>query len=340
MSLRTFGLICTLLQMKRKNIGFLCFDGLTALDVVGPAEAFAAVFSDTGKSHYKILLIGLNSKTVVSESGIKFEPEKTIRNAPPLDTLIVPGGKGLREKAINQEIVKWVTKRAKRTRRIASVCTGIYGLAPTGLLDGKRVTTHWRFAADVARCFPRLKVFADAIFIEDGALYTSAGATAGIDLALKLIEEDHSHQAALSVARELVVYSKRLGGQKQYSELLQFQAKSTDEFADLVVWINSNLHLKLSVTDLARKVSLCPRHFSRKFKEQIGCAPAAFLENRRMQEACNRLTTSTESIQNIAVSIGFQSSDVFRRAFERKFGVKPSHYCNRFNLVRKSQIIC
>jgi len=332
----------TILTMKQKVIGFLCFDDVVALDITGPAEAFASAYSTSKNSRprplYKTLLIGLNDTAVVSESGIKLEPNKTIRDCSPLDTLIVPGGRGLREKFVNRKIVNWIRTRAKKTRRIASVCTGIYGLAPTGLVDNRCVTTHWRFADDVATTFPKLKVNGDAIFIKDGPMYTSAGATAGIDLALELIEEDHGHEIALSVARELIVYIKRPGGQRQFSQLLQFQVNSTDEFANLTAWINDNLHLKLSVADLARKVSLCPRHFSRKFKEQIGCSPATFIENARLQEACNRLTMSVETIQNVAESIGYQSSDVFRRSFERRFGVTPSHYCDRFNFINKDDL--
>src|SRR6202011_3763539 len=164
-----------------------------------------------------------------------------------LDTLIVPGGRGLRDAQTNVAIVKWLKAKAAQTRRIVSVCTGIYGLAPTGLLDGRRVTTHWRFAADVAAHFPKLKVDPNALFLKDGCFYTSAGITAGIDLSLALIEEDYGPSVALAVARELVVYLKRSGGQEQYSAPLQHQIRSADRFADLVGWITANLHKDLSV---------------------------------------------------------------------------------------------
>src|SRR5262249_34938940 len=152
-----------------------------------------------------------------SESGVLFKPHTLIRNAPRLDTLVIPGGKGLRNPEIQAPVVEWLKTHVSRIRRIATVCTGIYGLAPTGVLDGRRVTTHWRFSRDVARRFPELNVDANALFVRDGPFYTCAGVTSGIDLALALIEEDYGPRIALAVARELVVYLKRAGGQEQYS---------------------------------------------------------------------------------------------------------------------------
>jgi transcriptional regulator GlxA family with amidase domain len=215
-------------------------------------------------------------------------------------------------------------------RRIASVCTGVYGLAATGLLDGRQVTTHWRFTRDVARRFPNIKVNPDALFLKDGPFYTSAGVTAGIDLSLALIEEDYGPGVALSVARELVMYLKRPGGQEQYSEPLQFQIQSTDRFADLAAWMMRHLHQDLSVEVLADKACLCPRHFSRRFKEVFGTTPALYVEGLRLNEARRRLTLPNQTIESIAASVGFKSADVFRRAFERRFGVTPSGYRIRF----------
>lgn len=196
---------------------------------------------------YEVLTIGLTNKAFVAESGVVFKPHVTLHTAPALDTLIIPGGNGLRKAETNVKVVAWLKSLAGRIRRIASVCTGIYGLAPTGLLDGRLVTTHWRFTRDVAMRFPKLRVESNALFLRDGPFYTSAGITAGIDLSLALIEEDYGPQVALSVARELVVYLKRPGGQEQYSEPLQFQIQSTDRFADLAGWIPGHLSQNLSV---------------------------------------------------------------------------------------------
>jgi transcriptional regulator GlxA family with amidase domain len=319
--------------MDPKRVGFLVFDGMNALDLAGPMEAFttAAIDNGNGPHHcYETWTIGLTGKSFVAESGLVFKPHKTLKTAPVLDTLIVPGGSGLRRPGTNAKVSAWLKSQAGGIRRIASVCTGIYGLAATGLLDGRQVTTHWRFTRDVARCFPNLRVNPDALFLKDGPFYTSAGVTAGIDLSLALIEEDYGPGVALSVARELVMYLKRPGGQEQYSEPLQFQTQSTDRFDDLAAWMLGHLHQDLSVEVLADKACLCPRHFSRRFKEVFGTTPAAFVEGLRLNEARRRLALPNQTIESIAASVGFKSADVFRRAFERRFGVTPSGYRNRF----------
>ncbi len=205
--------------MKPRRIGIIGFDQVDALDLVGPAEAFAsATDNDTNGnsgSAYEVVVLGLTNSRFVAESGIVFQPRTTLLAAPALDTIIIPGGAGLRRAETNRVVARWVEERAVKTRRVVSICTGIYALAASGLLDGRRVTTHWRFAADVARRFPDLRVQPNALFIRDGNFYTSAGVTAGIDLTLALIEEDLGREAALRVARDLVVYLKRPGGQDQ-----------------------------------------------------------------------------------------------------------------------------
>jgi transcriptional regulator GlxA family with amidase domain len=319
--------------MDTKRIGFLVFDGMNALDLTGPVEAFTTAVIDDGNGlhHcYETWTIGLTSKSLVADSGLVFKPHRDLKTAPALDTLIIPGGSGLRRPGTNAKVSTWLKSQAGGIRRIASVCTGIYGLAATGLLDGRQVTTHWRFTSDVARRFPNLRVNPDALFLKDGPFYTSAGVTAGIDLSLALIEEDYGSGVALSVARELVMYLKRPGGQEQYSEPLQFQIQSTDRFADLAAWMLGHLHQDLSVEVLADKACLCPRHFSRRFKEVFGTTPALFVEDLRLSEARRRLTLPNQTIESIAASVGFKSADVFRRAFERRFGVTPSGYRIRF----------
>lgn len=327
--------------MKPNSIGILGYDGVTALDLVGPADAFASAVTTDGagkkQACYEIVVIGLTHRPFTAESGVVFTPKAALSGAPPLDTLIVPGGSGLRDEEINETVAVWINSRAKHIRRIASVCTGIYGLAPTGLLDGRRVTTHWRFADDVARTFPELEVESDALFLKDGRFYTSAGITAGIDLSLALIEEDHGPTVALSVARELVVYLVRNGGQEQYSEPLQFQTESASPLADLAAWISSHLQADLSVECLAERAHVSPRHFSRRFKSSFGTAPGTFVENLRLDEARRRLTAMNSSIDRVSASVGFRSPDVFRRAFERRFGIAPSTYRSRFAVNDSTQ---
>jgi transcriptional regulator GlxA family with amidase domain len=324
------------LSMAPLRIGFLGYEQANALDLVGPAEAFASAFWDNGKGKtercYEVSIIGLTRQSFAAESGIVFQPTSTIEAAPKLDTLIIPGGCGLRLPEVNRKVADWILARAKVTRRIASVCTGIYGLAATGLLDGRRVTTHWRFANDVAKRFPKLRMEANALFVKDAQFYTSAGVTAGIDLALALIEEDFGAKAALAVAREMVVYLKRSGGQEQYSEPLQFQTKSNDRFAELAAWMTSNPTKQMSVESLARRASLSPRQFFRRFKEHFGSSPATFVETLRLNEARRRLSSGESSIEGVAESVGFNGADSFRRAFERRFRVTPSKYRRSFGL--------
>jgi transcriptional regulator GlxA family with amidase domain len=193
------------------------------------------------------------------------------------------------------------------------------------------VATHWKFAADVARRFPRLKVDSDAIFIEDGPFHTAAGVTSGIDLSLKFVEDDLGPQAALAVARMLVVYMKRPGGQEQYSEPLRFQTLADDRFADLAAWMSAHLNDNLSVDALAAHACICPRHLSRKFKQVFGRPPAAFVEGLRLDEARRLLSSDRASIEGVADSVGFASADSFRRAFERRFGITPTGYRGRFS---------
>jgi transcriptional regulator GlxA family with amidase domain len=320
--------------MTPKRIGFIGFDGVVALDLIGPVEAFDSVKIHEGKGQscrgYDVVIIGLTRRPFVAESGVVFQPQKTLQNAPILDTLIIPGGKGLQKPYIAKMVSAFVKKRALRTRRIVSICTGIYGLAATGLLAGRQVTTHWRFAPDVARRFPDLRISDNAIFVKDGPFYTSAGVTAGIDLSLFLIEEDYGSRVALAVARELVVYLKRSGGQEQYSEPLQFQTQSVSRLSELTTWMLSHLNDDLSVEALAAKACLCPRHFSRRFKIEFGTTPADFAERLRLDEARRRLSLADNSVENVGTSVGFKSADAFRRAFERRLGVNPSDYRRRF----------
>lgn len=324
--------------MTPKRIGFFGFDGFMALDLIGPMEAFAATVIDDNQGApqpaYEVVLIGVTSRPFTAECGIVFQPQKSLSNAPALDTLVIPGGSGLRAPATSTAISAWLASRVKGAntiRRIASVCTGTYGLAAAGLLDGRNVTTHWRFAADLAAKYTKLKVNPNALFLKDGPFYTSAGVTAGIDLALAMIEEDYGPAPALAVARELVVYLKRPGGQEQYSEPLQFQTESTDQFADLAAWMVSHLQKDLSVEALAARACLSPRQFTRRFKHSFGATPATFVEDLRLAEARRHLSAHGASIDAIATSVGFNSADAFRRAFERRFGVNPTTYRRCFD---------
>jgi transcriptional regulator GlxA family with amidase domain len=327
--------------MIPKRIGLIGFNGVVAIDLAGPAEAFACAEIPGGQNGsgrcYEVVTIAASNRPFVAASGLIFTPQKTFNNAPPLDTLIVPGGSALRIPHIGKPVAAFVKSRAGRTRRIVSICTGLYGLAQTGLLAGRCVTTHWRFAQDVSRRFPELRVDHNAIFLRDGPFYTSAGATAGIDLSLALIEEDYGPRVAMTVARDLVVYLKRSGGQEQYSEPLQFQTQSVSRLSEVATWIVSHLSEDLSVEALAAKACLCPRHFSRRFKAEFGYTPAHFVEKLRLDEARRRLCTGDNSIENVGLSVGFKSADAFRRTFERRLAINPSDYRRRFSTAGKAE---
>jgi len=310
-----------------------------ALDLVGVADAFASDAlgpgadgspADGRRAPYEVVIIGLTGRTVRTTAGFAIRAQATVPTAMRLDTLVVPGGEGLRRPGVAERAADWIARRAGGIRRVASVCTGIYGLAPTGLLDGRRVTTHWSAAADVARRFPALVVDPDALYVKDGRFYTSAGVTAGIDLSLAMIEEDLGPRTALAVAREMVVFFRRPGGQQQFSEPLRFQFDAADRFADLVAWIRGNLRADLAVEVLAGRVALSPRQFARAFRQRYGATPGAFVEEMRLAEGSRRLAERAVDIGQVARSVGYASADVFRRAFERRFGVSPRDYRSRF----------
>ena len=315
-----------------RHIGFLGFHGVAAIDLVGVLDAFYIAGGNDWRipsERYATTVIGLTSQPLRSESGLQLVPHTTLQDAPPLDTIVVPGGPGLREEKTNAVVAEWLRSRAN-TRRIVTVCTGLYGLAASGLLDGRRATTHWEHAAAAQRRFPDVRIEPDAIFVRDGKFYSSAGMTAGIDLALALIEEDHGPALALSTARQLVVYMKRSGGQLQYSEPLRFQARADDRLGDLVAKIVGNLAGDWSVEAMAAQTGLSSRQFARRFCAAFGATPALYIERLRLDEARLRLASGQEKIAAIAHSVGFSSDDAFRRAFERRFGVSPSTYRGRF----------
>jgi transcriptional regulator GlxA family with amidase domain len=327
------------MSRRRRRVGVIGFPGANAIDIAGPLEVFATAGRDgdscRAQGAYETLLIGLTRAPFRLESGLTMLPDCVLAEAPGLDTLIVPGGWGLREPATCAAVAAWLRVQAAGVRRLCGVCTGIYGLAAAGLLDGRRATTHWRLAEDVARRFPGVQLQGDALFVRDGRLYTSGGITAGIDLALALVEEDLGATTALAVARELVVYLKRPGGQDQYSEQLRWQARSAGHgeagFTDLVAWVHAHLQQDLSVERMAARMGVSPRHFSRRFTAAMGCTPGQMVESARLDAARERLLASRDPVERIASSVGFASADVFRRRFARRFGISPRSYRERFS---------
>jgi transcriptional regulator GlxA family with amidase domain len=322
--------------MKVRRIAIAVYDGVTGLDVTGPADVFSTANELVSRepAPYHVVATGSRRGRVAAESGVSLHADIAFKDNVSFDTIIVPGGVGVRLHAKTRApVVQFLLAHSKKARRIASVCTGIYALADTGLLDGRNVTTHWRYADDVGRLWPKLHVNADAIFINDGKFYTSAGVTAGIDLSLSFVEEDFGSELALAVAREIVVYLKRSGGQLQYSQPLLAQTKTRTHFGNLTEWIRGNLQSDLTLETLAERIHLSPRHFVRKFKATLGVTPSDFVEQLRLDEARWLLVNGDDSVSDLAQTVGYRGDDTFRRAFERRYGIAPAEYRRRFRLV-------
>jgi transcriptional regulator GlxA family with amidase domain len=323
--------------MTPKRIGLIGFDQCTALHLAGPADALAAAFLDDGFGGrlpcYELCTIGVTLEPFCGDSGMVFTPQKSLETAPPLDTIIIAGGVGLQDLKLRERIAKWVGKRAKDTRRIATVCTGIYAVAPTGLLDGRQVTTHWRSARDVSQRFPKLKVNHKRLLIKDGPFYTSTGLSAGINLSLALIEEDYGPYVARAVSQDLLMYSAGREPAGDNTAKIDLNSDPIHRFGQVVGWIASNLQADLSVEVLARRACMCPNHFSRAFKSVFGSRPSEFVENLRLNEAKRRLGARHKTLRSVGESVGFTSPQAFQRAFKRRFGVRPSSYLEVSNLV-------
>ena len=319
--------------MAPRRIGIVGYEGVNALDLTGPSEVFMSSLAvgEDALPAYEVIYLGLDGRPFRTGSGLEISGCCAIAEAPALDTIVISGGAGIRDPQVLEPLAHWLRARAPTTRRLVSVCTGLFALAASGLMDGRRATTHWKYAAEIAARFPAIQLDPDAIFVREDRFATSAGVTAGIDLALALVEEDLGPSAALNVARMLVVYVKRPGGQRQYSEPLRFQARASGRLADLAAWIHANLTCDLSAETLAARVNWSPRHFARRFKEAFETTPAEFVEALRISEAAQRLIEFRSSLNTIGASVGYDNADVFRRAFERRYGVPPGLYRARFS---------
>lgn len=260
-------------------------------------------------------------------------PDCPIEAVSELDTIVVPGGNGLRRSLVNEKVADWILERVNHTRRIAAIGAGIYGVAPTGLLDGREVTTHWRYVTDVVRRFPNLRTNAKRHLVRDGAFYTSSGPRAAIDLSLTLIEEDYGHHVALAAAQQFEAPLLNGNGQQKLPNPVVFDSQPVDRFAELIPWIMRNLHEDLSVNTLARRACMSPSHFNRAFKSVFGSTPTELVETLRINEAKRRLSVPKRTVDTIAASVGFSDAKAFRRAFERRFGSKPRNCVSIFESV-------
>lgn len=318
-----------------RRVVVVTYPGIQLLDVTGPLEVLAAASEAAtarGKGRgYALEILGPDRGFVRASSGLRIGVDGTYEDVPEqLDTLIVAGGSGVADALREPRVRECVRRAAARARRVCSVCTGAFLLAAEGLLDGRRATTHWNSIEAFAQAFPKVAVDPDSIFVRDGEVWTSAGVTAGMDLALALVEEDLDRSLALEVSRRMVFFLKRPGGQSQFSALLAGQFAERDPLRDLQAWVVEHPRADHTVEALAARVAMSPRHFSRVFSAQVGQSPARYVERVRVDAARRRLEESRRSVDEVASEVGFGTAETMRRAFLRQIGVGPSAYRERF----------
>src|SRR5215210_513697 len=305
------------------------FPGVQTLDVTGPAEVLRAA-TKLHPPGYDVTIAAVEEGPLRT-STVTIVPDARLEECGgPIDTVIVAGGTGTRRAEEDEALIAWLRDAAKRTRRVTSVCTGAFLLARAGLLDGRRATTHWASCADLAERYPAVTVEPDPIFVRDGNVATSAGVTAGMDLALALVEEDLGRKVALDAARWLVLFLKRPGGQAQFSAQLAAQTADRAPLRELQAWIPDHLTEDLSVPALARRTAMSERNFARAFRRETGMTPAAYVEAARIESARIALETGELPVESVARQVGFGTVETMRRAFRRRVGVSPVDYRSRF----------
>ena len=312
-------------------IEFILFPDVLGLDVTGPLEVFHTanrLVREQLKTHkgYHFRYSAMSKGPLRFSSGLTVVADSSMDEASHACTLVIPGGSGSMQMMKNSVFMNHVRKKAAKAKRILSVCYGAFILAETGILNGRRATTHWLAADKLARCYPEVNVRADAIFTRDGNIYTSAGVTAGIDLAVAVVEEDFGAAIAMEAARLLVLYYRRPGSQSQFSSPLKAQEAAGRRFSDLHAWLSSRLDKQVSVEDMARFVFMSERNFSRVFKLKTGMTPNRYLETLRLDRAREMMSDGRDSLETIAESSGFVREERLRRAFLRRFGLTPSQY--------------
>ncbi|MGC2774732.1 MAG: GlxA family transcriptional regulator [Bradyrhizobium sp.] len=318
-----------------RRLAMVAFPGVTLLDVSGPAQVFAELGEiDLPAPGYALSYVSKDGGLVPTDVGLMIDTAPLSTMKPDeIDTLLIPGGPGIWKLRQDETVMRWIAQALPNARRIASVCLGAFALAWAGALEGKRAATHWRYCPRLQDSFPNVKVEPDAIFVQDGRVWTSAGVSAGIDLALAMIEEDFGHTIALDVARRLVVFLKRPGGQSQFSTVLAAQASDVEgRFSSLHAWIIENIASDLRVETLAAKAGMSPRTFARTYASRTGMTPAHGVEALRVETA--RLLLESRQVDNVvevAKRAGFGDDERMRRAFLRHLGVSPSEYRRRFS---------
>ena len=306
------------------------FEAGQILDVTGPLEVFSSASRFLPAVRYRTQVVTTGGGPVRANCGLEFASSAIGDVTGPVDTLMVAGGSGMDGAVADSELLAQIRRLAADARRVTSVCSGAFLLAAAGLLQGRRATTHWADCAQLDATYADITVEPDAIYVHDGNVWTSAGVTAGIDLALALVADDHGHQAAATVARQLVVYLQRSGGQAQFSALLAGQAADTEPVRDLLSWLRDHLTDDLSVPALARQINLSERQFTRVFKAQVGATAADHVEAVRLESACRLLETTNKTIEQIAKTCGFGTPETMNRTFRRRLNTTPGDHRHHF----------
>ncbi|MFJ8059416.1 GlxA family transcriptional regulator [Streptomyces sp. NPDC096142] len=316
----------------RHRVAFLVFDGVTLLDVSGPAE----VLHQSGKlGHpYELVLVSPHGGTVTAANGLALSGTVTAAEAGQVDTAVVAGGDRLAQQPAEEALLAAARALTERAARVTSVCTGAFVLAELGLLDGRSATTHWRQAATLARRYPRVRVEPDALHVRDGRFVTSAGISAGIDLALALVEDDHGADVARDIARELVVFMQRPGGQSQFSTATTTPPPRTDPLRSLIASVLADPAADHSLPTMAAAVAVSPRHLTRLFRTELGTTPARWVERVRLDRA-QHLLLEGHSVTSAAHHSGLGTDETLRRAFARHLDTTPTHYRSRFASTRQ-----
>lgn len=311
-----------------RNVVFVVFDGVEAIDIAGPASVFSKAEA-LCPGTYRLHVASPAGKTVLTNAGLSLADTVGFAQLPSqIDTLIVSGGDepAVRAAIIEHKIGVWLALRAQRARRVASVCSGAFALAAAGLLDGREATTHWRVCDQLQALRPQVRVQRERIYVRDGSVWTSAGVTTGIELALALVEDDLGHAVSMEIARTLALPMLRGAGEPQLSPALKAQTAASRRMREVVAWIGTHLQEDLSVETLAGRGQMSPRHFARAFVAEVGCTPARFVEQARVAAAAQLLTQTHWTQDRIASRSGFRSVDALQRAFARQHAVTPQAY--------------
>lgn len=314
-----------------RSVEFFIFPDALGLDIVGPLDVFSTATEllrrkNNHEKGYSPIFSAEKTGLITLSSGLELKADISIGTGKSTDIFFVPGGLGVYQTIQKTDLIRRIRSKAIKAKQIVSVCGGAFILAACGLLNGKKATTHWQSANELTDLYPDVNVIADAIYVRDGNISTSAGVTAGIDLALALVEEDYGSALAMDVARMLVVYLRRAGGQSQFSSPMELRSKAGSKFNELYDWILHNLEKPLSVELLAEHAAMSPRHFSRIFSRQTGITPGKYVEKMRLDRARELLESSDFSVEVIAEKSGFAQENRLRRAFTRQLGITPSQY--------------